>query len=191
MGGYHTTQMDGPQKSYKTDDQPREEMTGDFMKRELLISKILIFAAPAVCATSAGVCLDAFLSQQGLSDFSILWASNVLLGITVGSLVFQYKLRLKAKQQILEERIETLSEVNQHIRSVLTSLTLYGTQSGSGDAELLSELLRRVETNLVDLFTRMLFDQSVPQSVLKVVRNTRIIRSLSRTSENYAAGENL
>jgi len=109
------------------------------MKRALPILKILIFAVAAVCATSAGVCLDAFLTQQGLSDLSILWASNVLIGIAVGSLVFQYKLRLKAKQQIVEERIETLSEVNQHIRSVLTSLTLYGTQSGSGDAELLSE----------------------------------------------------
>lgn len=161
------------------------------MRRELPISKILIFAVTAVCATSAAVCLDAFLTQQGLSDFSIMWASNVLIGIAAGSLVLEHKLRVKAKHQILEERIETLSEVNQHLRSILTSLTLYGTQIGSADAEMLSELLRRVEARLVDLFTRLLFDQSVPHSVLKAVRNTRVIRSLSSTSGNYASGASL
>ena len=152
------------------------------MKRKLPTSQILIFAIPAVCATSAGVCLDAFLTQQGLSDSSILWASNVLIGIAVGFLVLEHRLRIEAKCQILEERVETLSEMHQHLRSVITSLAFYGTQLGVAHADALSEHLRRVEANLVDLFTRLLFDQSVPQNVLKAVRNTGIIRSLTKNT---------
>jgi hypothetical protein len=162
------------------------------MRRDRPISGILIFAVTAVCATSAAVCLDTFLTQQGLSEFSILCASNVLIGIAAGSLVLEHNLRLKAKHQILEERVRTLSEVHQYLRSVITSLAFYGTQIGGADADVLSEHLRQVEANLADLFTRLLFDQSVPQSVLKAVRNTGIIRSLtSSTSGNYASGAGL
>jgi hypothetical protein len=161
---------------------PGKETTGDFMKRKLPIAKILTFAVPAVCATLAGVCLDAFLTQQGLSDLVVLFASNVLIGIAAGLLVLEHKLRIEAKYQILEERIKTLSEMHQHLRSVITSLAIYGTQLGVAHADVLSEHLRRIEANLVDLFTRLLFDQSVPQSVLKAVRNTGIIRSLTKST---------
>jgi hypothetical protein len=155
------------------------------------ILTILIFAITAVCATSAAVCLDAFLTQQGMSDASILYASNALVGIAAATLVLLQRLRVQAKNQILEERIETLSEVNQHVRSVVTSLAFYGRQTGKADGEVLSEHLRRVEAGLSELFTRLLFNQSVPQCVLKAVRNTGIIRSLSDTSSNCASGANL
>ena len=152
------------------------------MKRERLLSKILILAPIGIGATLAGAGLDAYLAQQGMSDSSILYASNVLSGIVIGAMAVQYKLLLKARHQILEERIGTLSEMHQHLRSVITSLAFYGTQLGVTHADVLSEHLRRVEAHLADLFTRLLFDQSVPQSVLKAVRNTGIIRSLTKTT---------
>ncbi len=147
------------------------------MKQETA-SRILIFVATAVLSASFGVVMDGLLLQQRASEFGILCASNVLIGTLAGSLVLQYKLRQKAKHQILEERIRTLSEVNQHIRGVLTSLVLYGTKNGDASAEALSELLRRVEENLDHLFTRLLFDQSLPHSVLKAAKDT--VYSISR-----------
>jgi predicted membrane-bound spermidine synthase len=152
------------------------------MKRERLLSKVLIVGLIGIGATLAGVSLDAFLAQQGMSDSSILYVSNVLIGILIGATAVQYKLLLKARHQILEERIGTLSEMHQHLRSIITSLAFYGTQFGAAHADVLSEHLRRVEANLVDLFTRLLFAQSVPQSVLKAVRNTGIIRSLTKST---------
>jgi hypothetical protein len=191
VGRHRTTHLDRPQESIENTEQAGQETTGDFMKGERPISGILIFAVTAVCATSAGVCLDAFLSQQGLSESSILWASNALIGIAAGSLVLERNLRLKAKRQILEERIATLSEMHQHIKSVITSMAIYSTQIGGADSKVLSELLRRVEANLVDLFTRLLFDPAVPRNLLEAVRTSRIIRSVSNRSEKYASGASL
>jgi len=150
------------------------------MKRERLLSKVLILALIGTGATLAGVGLDAFLAQQGMSDSSILCLSNVLSGIVIGAMAVQYRLLLKTRHRILEERIATLSEMHQHLRSVITSLAFYGTQMAHADV--LSEHLRRVEAHLADLFTRLLFDRSVPQSVLKAVRNTGIIRALTKST---------
>jgi hypothetical protein len=142
------------------------------MKLENPISKVLIFTAVAGFATSFGVALDGCLLQRGVSGFAILCASNALIGIVTGVLVLQHKERQKEKHQILEERIETIAEVNQHIRSVLTSVAFYGRQNGSANAEVMTELLRRVEANLAHLFKRLLLDESLPQSVVKAAKNT-------------------
>jgi len=148
------------------------------MKREWPISKILILGAAALCPVAFGAVLDKFLLQRGVPGGSILFASNVLIGVIAAILILQHDLRETVKHQILKERIETLSEVNQHIRSVLTSVSFYGTQTGSANAEVVSELLRRVEAHLAHLFTQMLFDQSLPQSVLRAARNT--VHSINR-----------
>ena len=147
------------------------------MKQETA-SRILIFAATVALAASFGVALSGVLLRQRVSELGVLCASNVLIGTLAGLLVLQNKLQQKAKHQLLEERIRTLSEVNQHIRGVLTSLVLYGTKNGDASAEALSELLRRVEENLDHLFTRLLFDQSLPHSVLKAAKDT--VYSISR-----------
>ena len=148
------------------------------MKREWPISKILILGAAAVCPTAVGVVLDKVLLQKGVSGGSILFASNVVIGVIAGILILQHNLRETVRFQILKERIETLSEVNQHIRSVLTSVSFYGTQTGCANAEVVSELLRRVEAHLAHLFTQMLFDQSLPENVLRAARNT--VHSINR-----------
>ncbi len=141
------------------------------MKRKLPIAKIVVFGAAAFYITSFGMALDAYLMELGFSGLSILYGSNVLLGACAGVLVLQDKLRKDAKQQSLKERIELVAEMNQHLRSVLTSFVLYGQQTGGAHAEVMSELLRRIEVNLADMFARLLFDRYLPQNVLKAAKS--------------------
>jgi uncharacterized membrane protein YhiD involved in acid resistance len=142
------------------------------MNQESAIRRFLTFAAATFLTASLGVALDAFLMERGLSGISVLYVSDVLIGIVAGALVLEYRSRQAVKHQVLYERIETIREVNQHLRSVLTSLSLYGRQSGPVHQEVHSELLRRVEANLADMFSRMLFDHSLPTAVLKSAKKT-------------------
>jgi len=105
------------------------------MNKERRFPNILIFAATAFTTVSYGIALDAFLMQQGLSGRATLYLSNLLMGTAAGAWVVQRRLLQKHKNRALKERIEFLSEMNQHIRSVLTSLSLYGKHSGDAQAE--------------------------------------------------------
>jgi hypothetical protein len=147
-------------------------MNGDGMNQERRLPNILIFVATAFTTVSYGLALDAFLMQQGLSGRTTLYVSNLLIGAAAGAWVVQRRLLQHHKQRALKERIEFISEMNQHIRSVLTSLSLYGKHNGGAHAEVLSELLRRVEINLADMFGRLLFDRSLPLSTLTAAKNT-------------------
>jgi hypothetical protein len=142
------------------------------MNQERRFPNILIFAATAFTTVSYGIALDAFLMEQGLSGRVTLCISNLLMGTAAGAWVVQRRLLQNHKQRALKERIEFLSELNQHIRSVLTSLSLYGKHTGDAQAEVLSELLRRVEVHLADMFGRLLFDRSLPLSTLRTAKNT-------------------
>src|SRR5581483_1154375 len=130
-------------------------MNGDVMNQVRRASHILVFVATAFYAASCGLALDAFLMQQSVSGRATLYVSDVLIGAFAGAWVVQHKLLQEHKRQLLKERIEFLSEMNQHIRSVLTSLSLCGRNPGSVQTEVLSELLRRVESNLADMFARL------------------------------------
>src|SRR5436305_2026106 len=99
---------------------------GDGMNQERRLPNILIFVATVFTTVSYGLALDAFLMQQGLSGRATLYLSNLLIGAAAGAWVVQRRLLQHHKQRALKERIEFLSEMNQHIRSVLTSLSLSG-----------------------------------------------------------------
>ena len=157
------------------------------MKRHEAAARILTFTVIGMFATLTGVCLDAFCTQQGVSASSMLYASNVLVGIVTGMLVLQRKSRMRAQRQVLEERIEVLSEMHQHIRSIVTALALYSPRPGSTESEVLAELLRRVDAHLGDLFTKLIFDPSAPQNAVRAVSR---IRSFSR-SGNYGSAPTL
>jgi len=142
------------------------------MKQIQRTSNILVFVATAFYAAACGIALDAFLMQQSVSGRTTLYVSDLLIGAVAGAWVVQHKLLQEHKRGLLKERIQFLSELNQHVRSVLTSLSLCGKNTGSVQAEVLGELLRRVEANLADMFERLLFDRSVPENAVRAAKET-------------------
>jgi hypothetical protein len=54
---------------------------------------------------------------------------------------------------------------------VFTAITFYGSQTGNPyTAQIISKSLGRIEANLGQLFTRLLFGDALPQSTLKKVK---------------------
>jgi NAD/NADP transhydrogenase beta subunit len=115
--------------------------------------------------------LDSVLLHSGLSIPRLLSVSNVVIGALASLLALQIHLEQRRKHRILEQRIEALSEVSQHVRSVFTAITFYGSQTGNPhSAQIVSRSLGRIEANLGQLFTRLLFGDAMPQSTLKKVK---------------------
>jgi hypothetical protein len=97
--------------------------------------------------------------------------SNLFIGALSGLLALQLQMEQRRRHKLLEDRIEVLSEVSQHVRGVLTAITFYGTQTGNPhSAQIVSRTLGRIESNLGQLFTRLMFGEAMPQSTLSKVR---------------------
>ena len=149
-------------------------MGGMNMRIGQVTSKMSTLAPSAACAVTAIVfaaVLDSRLLQGGVSALRLLLISNVLVGLLIGFLALQLQLEQKRKYKLLEERVEALSDVSQHVRSVLAALTFYGSQTGNPySAQIVSKSLGRIESNLGQLFTRLLFGDPMPESMLKKVK---------------------
>ncbi len=148
------------------------ECNGGVMNQSRIVRNVILFTAAGLLFSLASLALDAFLMEHGLSGLTTLYVSTALIGIAAGACVLQQQLLQDRKEQCLKERIECVSELHQHIRNVLTSLSLCAKQNGSAQAEVLSELLRRVENNLASMFSNLLFDPTVPASALKAAKRT-------------------
>ena len=139
-----------------------------------LISKASTFTPSVACALTAiviSVGLDSMLLQGGVPALRLLLFSNLVVGMLIGFLALQFQLEQKRKYKLLEERVEALSDVSQHVRSVLAALTFYGTQTGNPySAQIVSKSLGRIESHLGELFTRLLFGDPMPESTLKKVK---------------------
>lgn len=122
-------------------------------------------------ATAMAVGVDAVLLRSGLSLPKLLSVSNLVIGALAGLVALQIHLEQRRRLRMLDQRIEALSEVSQHVRSVLAAITFYGSQTGNPyTAQIISKSLGRIEANLDQLFTRLLFGEAMPQSTLKKVK---------------------
>ena len=122
-------------------------------------------------ATAIAAGLDAVLLHSGLSIPKVLSVSNLIIGTLAGLVALQLHLEQRRRLKMLDQRIEALSEVSQHVRSVFTAITFYGSQTGNPyTAQIISKSLGRIEANLGQLFTRLLFGEAMPQSTLKKVK---------------------
>jgi hypothetical protein len=144
------------------------------MNSDKPIAKFSSFAPCIACALTAMslvVSLDSVLLQTGLSTSRLLLVSNLFIGALSGLLALQLQFEQRRRHKLLEDRIEVLSEVSQHVRGVLTAITFYGTQTGNPhSAQIVSKTLARIESNLGQLFTRLLFGDAMPQSTLNKVK---------------------
>lgn len=122
-------------------------------------------------ATATAVGLEALLLHSGISIPKLLFVSNVVIGALAGLVALQIHLEQRRRLKMLDQRIETLSEVSQHVRGVFTAITFYGSQTGNPyTAQIISKSLGRIEANLGQLLTRLLFGEAMPQSTLKKVK---------------------
>jgi hypothetical protein len=135
------------------------------------LSNLVPCVVSGLTATAIAAGLDAVLLRSGLSIPKLLSVSNLIIGTLAGLVALQIHLEQRRRLRMLDQRIEALSEVSQHVRSVFTAITFYGSQTGNPyTAQIISKSLGRIEANLGQLFTRLLFGEAMPQSTLKKVK---------------------
>jgi hypothetical protein len=111
-------------------------------------SRWLCFAV-VVLVSVIGYWFDRFLVYGGLSRTYMLVVSNTLTGIVTGGLFLYVARHEKAHRDQIRERMQTVAELNHHIRNALQVIKLCGAQSDSSiDArqlQLIKESADRIE----------------------------------------------
>lgn len=129
------------------------------------VLKLVVFLVVVAIVTCLGIAVDFFLGQHGASALTILLLPNAVSGVIAGALILQHMLREKEKRQIFKDRLDAFSEIHHHVRGVLTAVAFYGTQTGNPySAEIISECLTRVESNLYKMLRTSVLNQPAPEA---------------------------
>ena len=82
----------------------------------------------AVLVSALGVLLDRILVKEGLPRFGMLILSNSITGLFAGGLFYQIVREEKIHRDLLRARMETIAELNHHIRNALQVIKFWGVQ---------------------------------------------------------------
>lgn len=105
--------------------------------------------AVVVLVSVVGYLLDGLLALQGVPRGYMLIATNTITGIIAGGLFFQVAKHERTQRAMMREKMQTVAELNHHIRNALEIIKLCGAQSESTiDAkqlQLIKESADRIE----------------------------------------------
>lgn len=118
------------------------------------------FATTAFIVVSA-LLLELFFVQSGAPQIVVFAISSVVIGI-LGNGILQERRKLRDQQrQVLEDRLETVSEINHQVRNVLGVVAFYGVQTKNPyTARLVSDALVRMEGIMRGVLCKWGFQQN-------------------------------
>ena len=118
----------------------------------------LISLAVAIIVSILGVILDKLLLQEGFPRLDTLMVSNGLTGLFAGWLFYQVVKEEKANRELVRARMNTIAEMNHHIRNALQVIKYLGGPQNSGlDAmqlQLINDSADRIEWALREVLPR-------------------------------------
>jgi hypothetical protein len=139
--------------------EPKSALNASFWSRR---SGWLCFAV-VVLVSAIGYWFDRFLVYGGLSRTYMLIVSNTLTGIVTGGLFLYVARHEKARRDQLQERMQTVAELNHHIRNALQVIKLCGTQPESSldgrQLQLIKESADRIEWALREVLPKYPADE--------------------------------
>jgi hypothetical protein len=105
-----------------------------------------------------GFFLDHVLVKKGLPRFDMLMISNGLTGLFAGGLFYQMAREEKTSRELVRARMNTIAELNHHIRNALQVIKFLGGQQRTGlDAmqlQLINDSVDRIEWALREVLPR-------------------------------------
>lgn len=110
---------------------------------------ILLSLAVTAIVSVLGIVFDHVLVKEGLPRLAMMIMSNVLTGVFAGGLFLQLAREEKANRALVQSRMNTIAELNHHIRNALQVIKFLGGQQRSGlDAvqlQLINDSVNRIE----------------------------------------------
>jgi hypothetical protein len=125
-------------------------------------SSSLFSLVVAIVVSGLGIILDRILVKEGMPRLDLMILSNVLTGLFAGWLFYQMAKEAKASRELVRARMNTIAELNHHIRNALQVIKFLGGQQRSGmDAmqlQLINDSVNRIEWALREVLPRYPLD---------------------------------
>jgi hypothetical protein len=114
---------------------------------------VFLFIALLICAIGYG--FDRLLLKEGVPRFDVLLLANLLTGLVAAALFLQARSRIREKERLLEQKLETIAEMNHHVRNALQVVAYYGYQHDDEKAgTLINDSIARIEWTLKEVLPR-------------------------------------
>jgi hypothetical protein len=106
-----------------------------------------------ICVVGYG--FDRLLLREGVPRFDVLLLANALTGLVAAALYLQVRARTQEKERLLEQKLETIAEMNHHVRNALQVVAFYGIKCDDNQAgKLINESIARIEWTLKEVLPR-------------------------------------
>ncbi len=92
-----------------------------------------------------GFAFDRLLARDGVTRTEILLTSNALTGIVAGFLFFSLTNNERLRRQFVRERLNTIAEMNHHIRNALQVIAYASVAGKNESVELIRSSVERIE----------------------------------------------
>jgi hypothetical protein len=116
------------------------------MNRYNSIKKVvsLIIGAGFIC--SSALLVELFFLRSGAPTLAVLVMSSLVIGALGYGIVLERRKFRDQQHQVLEDRLDTVSEINLHVRNVLGVVAFYGIQTKNPyTTRMVSDALVRME----------------------------------------------
>ena len=80
----------------------------------------------ALLAFTLGLLQDVFLVNEGFSRWGLIVLSNMFTGSIAGLLFYQYARNQRNRRELIRQRMQTVAELNHHIRNALQVIKFWG-----------------------------------------------------------------
>ncbi len=125
------------------------------MNRYNSLKKVVSPVVGAAFICSSTLLVELFFLQSGAPTLAVLVMSSLVIGALGYCVVIERRKLRDQQRQILEERLETVSEMNLHIRNVLGVVAFYGTQTKNiYTTRMVSDALVRMEMIMRGVLSR-------------------------------------
>jgi hypothetical protein len=119
----------------------------------------LLAVAIASVAFTLGMLQDVFLVTEGFSRWSLIILSNMLTGSIAGLLFYQYARNERNRRELVRQRMQTIVELNHHIRNALQVIKFWGAQHQNcslddAQVQLMKDSVDRIEWALREVLPR-------------------------------------
>jgi hypothetical protein len=125
-----------------------------------------LFLAVVLLVLLVGYGTDRFLIMEGISRWDLLGLSDIATGIVAGSLFLYVARHEKAHREDMREQMQTVAELNHHIRNALQVIKLAGSgtaraRSDDRQLQLIKESADRIEWALREVLPRYPVSEAV------------------------------
>jgi hypothetical protein len=153
------------------------------MNRDNGLKKVVSSFVDAGFFFSSAFALELFLLRSGVPTMAVFVMSSLVITALGYGIVLERRRRRDQQRQVLEDRLETISEINHHVRNVLSVVAFYGMQTKNPyTARIVNDALVRMEGIMRGVLSRWGFQETYSTWL----RSSPPPPSPSPTSPNFA-----